>query len=267
MLCAILFVTLLWVLHRLRLHQVQQRYAVVLEARVSERLRIARELHDTLLQSIQALMVQIHAARNMVPRKPEDAVHALDDAIAETAQAVAEGRDTIRDLRPDPVAQRDLAELLNATGRELANAEKKNGASPSFQLVVEGEQRALSLTLQDEVYRIAREATRNAFHHAGASHIEAEIHYDSDQLRLRIRDDGKGIDSEILAAGGRPGHWGIPGIRERARRIGAQLDLWTEKEAGTEVELRVPATIAYKKRRNGNRFRLFPRTNGDERRS
>jgi signal transduction histidine kinase/ligand-binding sensor domain-containing protein len=266
-LCAFVFVTLLGLLHRLRLHQMQQRYVVVLEASVSERLRIARELHDTLLQSIQALMVQIQAARNMVPRKPEDAVHALDDAIAETAKAVAEGRDAIRDLRPDPVAQRDLADLLNATGRELANAEKKNGATPSFQLVVEGEQRALSPTLQDEVYRIAREATRNAFRHASASHIEAEIHYDSDHLRLRIRDDGKGIDSEMLAAGGRPGHWGIPGIRERARRIGARLDFWTEKEAGTEVELRVPAAIAYDKRRNGNRFRLFSRTDGDERRS
>jgi signal transduction histidine kinase len=235
--------------------------------RVTERTRIARELHDTLLQSFQALMFQFQAARNMVSRKPEDAVRALDEAIAATAQAIVEGRDAIQDLRPDLVSHRDLPEMLNTTGRELASAQNTNGPSPSFRLVVEGKQRELSPILQDEVYRITREVIRNAFRHADASHIEAEIHYDANQLRLRIRDDGKGIAPEILAAGGRSGHWGITGIRERAQRIGAVLNYWTEVGAGTEVELRIPAAIVYERHRNGPILRLFPKAGGDERRS
>ena len=93
----------------------------------------------------------------------------------------------------------------------------------------------MSLMLQDEVYKIAREVIRNAFQHAAASHIEVEIRYDEDQLRLRIRDDGKGIDPKILKAGGQSGHWGIPGIRERAQRIGSRLEFWSEVGAGTEA--------------------------------
>ncbi len=235
--------------------------------RVNERLRIARELHDTLLQSFQGVILQFQAARNMVSRKPDEAVHALDEAIAATTQAIVEGRDAIHDLRPDLVSHRDLPEMLNTTGRELASAQNTNGPSPSFRLVVEGKQRELSPILQDEVYRITREVIRNAFRHADASHIEAEIHYDANQLRLRIRDDGKGIAPEILAAGGRSGHWGITGIRERAQRIGAVLNYWTEVGAGTEVELRIPAAIVYERHRNGPILRLFPKAGGDERRS
>ena len=104
--------------------------------------------------------------------------------------------------------------------------------------------------LQDEVYRISREVIRNAFAHAVASHIEVEIRYDQDQLRVRIRDDGKGIDPKILEDGGQPGHWGISGMRERAQRIGSRLDFWSEVGAGTEVQLTVPAAMAYEKRRH-----------------
>ena len=110
---------------------------------------------------------------------------------------------------------------------------------------MEGARQPLSPLLQDEVYRIAREILRNAFHHAHASRIEAEIAYDSQFFRLRIRDDGKGIDRKVLEEGARQGHWGLPGVRERAKRIGARLKLWSEPGAGTEVDLTVPARIAY----------------------
>jgi signal transduction histidine kinase/ligand-binding sensor domain-containing protein len=266
-LCVVAFMALLWALFQLRLHQIQQRFVAGLEASVGERIRIARELHDTLLQGFQGLMGQIQAAINMLPRKPEKAKEALEEAVFATEQAIAEGRDAIRDLRPEPVAQRDLPELLNAAGKELAIVQESIGHSPSFRVTVEGEIRTLSVMLQDEVYRIAREVIRNAFRHAAASRIEVEVHYDEDQLRLRIRDDGKGIDPEVVAAGGRQGHWGISGMRERAKRIGAQLDFWCEDGAGTEVQLKVPGTTAYEKRQNGHRFRLFGRKAGDERRS
>jgi signal transduction histidine kinase len=190
----------------------------------------------------------------------------LDEAIQATEEAIQEGRSAIRDLRPEPAAQRDLPELLNAVGNELATAHKLNESARAYRVVVEGKQRDLSPMLQDEVYRIAREVIRNAFAHAAASHIEVEIRYDHDQLRLRVRDDGKGIDSKVLA-GGQSGHFGIPGMRERAQRIGARLDFWSEMGAGTEVELTVPASIAYEKRRDGRRFRLFNWAGRDDQRS
>jgi signal transduction histidine kinase len=245
------FVLLLWALYQLRLQQLQRQFNMTLEARVGERTRIARELHDTLLQSLHGLMFRFQAARNMLPRRPEQAMQALDGAIARTEQAIAESRDAIRDLRSEPVAQSDLAELLTAIGQELATFEDANRDGPVFRVVVEGERRRLSPILQAEVYGIARELLRNAFQHAGARHIEAEIRYEDHLFRLRVRDDGKGMDPKVLEAGGRAGHWGLPGIRERAQRLGARLDLWTEARAGTEVQLTVPAAVAYKNSRDG----------------
>jgi signal transduction histidine kinase/ligand-binding sensor domain-containing protein len=247
-LCVAAFLGLLWALYQLRLHQVQRQFATGLEARVGERLRIARELHDTLLQSFQGVAFQLQAARKLILRKSDNAEQVLDDAILATEEAIREGRSAIRDLRPEPAAQRNLSELLDAAGRELATAHQLNGQAPSYRVLIEGKQQDISPMLQDEVYRITREVIRNAFAHAAASHIEVEIRYDQDQLRLRVRDDGKGIDPKVLA-GGQSGHFGIPGMRERAQRIGAHLNFWSEMGAGAEVELTVPASMAYQKRR------------------
>jgi signal transduction histidine kinase len=111
--------------------------------------------------------------------------------------------------------------------------------------------------IRDEIYRIARESLRNAFHHAQARHIETEISYGELLLRLRFRDDGKGIDPHVLEHGGRAGHWGLPGIRERAKQAGAQLDVWSKLGAGTDVELKIPGSIAYSGIPARSGFRLF----------
>jgi ligand-binding sensor domain-containing protein/signal transduction histidine kinase len=261
------FLVLLWALYRYRLHQIAQEFNVRLEERVNERTRIARELHDTLLQSFHGLLFRFQAARNLFPRRPEEAMQALDGAISRAEEAIAEGRAAIQDLRAEPPAARDLAHLLTMMGQELEGSHDANHNSASFSLTVEGKREALSPILQDEVYRVARELLRNAFQHAQARRIEAEIRYDYAQLRLRIRDDGKGIDPKVLRDGGRAGHWGLPGIRERAKRVGARLDFWSEADAGTEVELTVPASLAYAKASNGSRsdsgeFRLFRRKTG-----
>jgi signal transduction histidine kinase/ligand-binding sensor domain-containing protein len=240
-LCVAAFLAMLWGLYRLRLYQMAREFA----AHTEERTRIARELHDTLLQSFQASLIRMQAARNMFARRPEKAVQSLDDAITMAAGAVAEGRSAIQDLRFHPASGGDLAQLLTAAGQELAHSGEAAGNPPVFRLTVEGERRDLEPLLLDEVYRIARELLRNAFQHAQASRIEAEIRYESRQLRLHIRDDGKGIDPEVLKAGGRAGHWGLPGMRERVDRFGGKLEFWSEAGAGAEAVLTVPAAAAY----------------------
>ncbi len=255
--CMVALLAILWSVYQLRLRQIHRQFSLALDARVNERTRIARELHDTLLQSFQGAVFQIQAARNMLLRRADNAMAVLDEAILSAEGGITEGRAAIRDLRPDPVGQRSLPELLEATGHELVGNQELNGPSPDFKVIVEGKEQSLSLTVQEEVYKICREAIRNAFQHAAANHIEVEIRYDKDQLRVRIRDDGKGIDPKILKAGGQTGHWGIQGVRERAERIGSRMELWSEVGAGTELELTVAAAVAYENRLNGRRFRLF----------
>ena len=111
--------------------------------------------------------------------------------------------------------------------------------------------------VRDEVYAIVREALANAFRHAQATHIEVEIVYDRRELRLHVRDDGRGIDSPILAAGGRREHWGLIGMRERARQIRAHFQLWSRPGAGAEIELRIPAALAYRTRAREPRWRRW----------
>jgi signal transduction histidine kinase len=147
-----------------------------------------------------------------------------------------------RNASGDVVARRAAIML----GALVAGRSCGFGLNPSLDIIVEGAWQPLSPLLQDEAHRIAREILRNAFHHAHTSRIEAEIAYDSQFFRLRIRDNGKGIDPKVLDQGARPGRWGLPGIRKRAKRIGARLKLWSEPGAGTEAELIVPARIAYR---------------------
>jgi signal transduction histidine kinase/streptogramin lyase len=244
-----------WVLYRLRLRKATAEITARLGERVQERERIARDLHDTLLQSFHGLMFRFQAARNMLPRSPESAMRTLDEAISRTRDAITESRDAIHDLRSKPTADGDLVQLLEADGAELATVLGAD-STPAFRVIVEGEPQKISPALHDEVYRIAREVMRNAFRHAGAKKVEVEIRYDKNQLRLRVRDDGRGLDPKVLEVSRRPGHWGLAGIHERARQIGAQLRIWSEDGAGTEIELTVP-DITDKDARSNSRFKLF----------
>ena len=242
-LCAAAFMASLWAAYQLRVRRLQREYNSAIEARVNERTRIARELHDTLLQSLQALLFQYQAARNLFAAGSERGMQVLDATLDRTEQAIAESRDAIRDIRSDNVAQNALPELLTMAGTELAESQGDH-ALPAFGVTVEGERRTLMPVIREETYRIALELLRNAFHHANAHRIEAEIRYDDDTLRVRIRDDGKGMDLKVLQAES-SGHWGLRGVRERVERIGANLDVWSETGAGTEYQLTVPARIAY----------------------
>jgi signal transduction histidine kinase len=240
--CVGAFLLLLWALYRLRLHQLERQFNVRLEERVSERTRIARDLHDTLLQSFQALLLRFQAVSNLLPEGP--AKLRLDGAIDKAVAAITEGRDAVQHLRSSVVEASDLVLAVSTLGEELA-ADATNRSSAALQVNVEGAPRNLRPILRDEVYRITGEALRNAFRHSQATRIKVEIRYEHRQLRLCVRDDGKGIDPKVLNADEDSGHWGLRGMRERAELVGGTLDVWSKLDSGTEVALNIPAAVAY----------------------
>jgi len=214
-----------------------------LEERVRERTRIARELHDTLLQSFQGTLLHFQVASSLLPTRTAEAKERLDSAIDMAAQAITEGRDAIQGLRSPEFEINGLAVAIRTFGESLA-ADRGDDGSPVFQVELVGVARELDPTFAGEVYRIAIEALRNSFQHAEARQIKVEIHYEENEFRVLVRDDGKGIDSKSLAAEGRQGHYGLHGMRERAKLIGSEIAIRSEVGAGTEVELRVPAVTA-----------------------
>ena len=245
-LCAATFLLILWATYQLRVRQLAHQFNMRLEERVAERTRIARDLHDTLLQSFQALLPRLQGSINMFRSRPDDALRNLQQAADQASQAITEGRDAIHGMRMSTVEKNDLAIAIRTLGEELASA-APHPSSPNFNVVVEGTSRNLHPILRDEVYRLAAEALRNAFRHAAAQTVEVEIRYDEKYFRLRIRDDGKGIPSDVLNGEGREGHYGLPGMRERAKLVGGKLTIWTEIDAGTEIELNIPGAKAYVK--------------------
>jgi signal transduction histidine kinase len=238
LLCAGVVCSIVWLFHLLRLKQATEQVQQRIGGRLEERERIARELHDTLLQGFQGLMLRIQAVMKTLPE--HEPAHRLMEQVLDRADGVLlEGRQRVRDLRHEDPDGYELPQTLQRYGEELAQ-----GHSPEFNLSVLGAPLRLDPIVSNDVARIAREAIANAFQHAQASRIEAELTYNSDRVSLRIRDDGAGIDPRILSAG-KAGHWGLSGMRERARKIGAQLNIWSQSGAGTEVELTIPAKVAY----------------------
>ena len=235
----ILFLAGLAAIYQIRLQQVGRQVRVRMEERLEERERIARDLHDTLLQSVQGLILKFHAVSKQIPADTP-AYKALEKTLDHADEVLAEGRDSIRNLRVNSGSISDLPEAFRSVAEETSQ-----GRDAIFKTVVEGRVRDLHPLVLEECYCIGREAIINALSHSDGQHVEAEIAYDSRQFRLRVRDDGRGIDPEILEAGGRTGHWGLQGMHERAQKIGGQLSFWSRPETGTEVEFTVPAATAY----------------------
>ena len=245
-LCVAAFLGLLWAAYQLRMRQLRYQFEMTLDARVSERTRIARDLHDTLLQSFQALLPLFQAAIYKLPEGAVDSRKTLEAAVDQASQAIGEGRDAVQGLRMSTVEKNDLAVAIRTVGEELAAAENEQTSTP-FEVLVEGTPRTLHPILRDEVYRLAVEAMRNAFRHAAAHSVEVELRYDAKCFRMRVRDDGKGIRPELLRGEGREGHYGLAGMRERAKLVGGKLTIWTEVDSGTEIDLVIPASRAYEK--------------------
>lgn len=207
--------------------------------RLEERTRIAQELHDTLLQSFLSASMQLGVTLDGVPAespfKPR-----LDRVLQIIKQGVEEGRNTIQSLRSSDSPTLDLVMALSRVPQELA-------AQPDidFRVIVAGRQQPLPPPIRHEIYRIGREALVNAFLHSQATGVEFELEYADSDLRMRIRDNGCGIDPQVLHDG-REGHWGLAGMRERAKRIGGLLEISSDRTSGTEVYLSVPGKIAYR---------------------
>ena len=218
----------LWLFYLLRLKQVHAQLQARINERLEERTRIARDLHDTLLQSFHGLMMRFQAAVNLLPGRAADARQVLEAAVDDAAKAITEARDAVQGMRSSTEITNELSKAVEVLGNSLAEHERSaNGDAPAFSVEAEGASQDLHPILRDEVYRMTGEAMRNAFRHARARRIEVEIRYDARELRVRVRDDGIGIDASVLQEG-RAGHYGLPGMRERAKSIGGQLDVWSE---------------------------------------
>jgi len=238
--------------YRLRLHQLTKQLNVRFEERLSERTRIAQELHDTLLQGFLSASMQLHVATDSLP-EDSPTKPSLSHILKLMGNVIHEGRNAVRGLRSSSGGSLDLEQAFSRIEEELAIPEET-----AFRVVVEGRAKPLHPVLRDEIYRIGREALVNAFRHSGAKSIEIELEYAPKYFRLSVRDNGKGIDPEVLRLG-REGHWGLPGMRERAERIGAKLHVWSGAFAGTEVVLSIPSHIAFNLQPPSRRPKWFPR--------
>ena len=243
----LLLLAALWLAYRATARRAALRVRDRLQERHRERERIARELHDTLLQGVHGLVLRFQAAADQLP--PDAPARAgLEQALLRADQVLVEGRDRVRELRGGPHDTRELQEALAAAGEELA-AHWGCG----FALATSGAVRRLQPAILDEVYRIGLEALRNAFAHARAAQVRVDLAYRRSAFVLTVGDDGCGIDPAWLAGQGRPDHWGLRGMRERAERIGARLEIHggagQADARGTRVVLALPARMAYRRRR------------------
>jgi len=248
--CAVLVIGLTWgafqLRLRMRIRRLHRQFEATLEARVAERTRIARDLHDTLLQRFHGLLLQFQAAFNLLPDRPRESRQVLERAIDRVAEAITEGRDAVQGLRTAAPETNNLADSLKALAEDLA---QESGRAVAVRIDAQAPPSAPPLrgAVRDEAFRIAGEALRNAFRHADATEVRVEICHDPRRLDVRICDDGKGIAAEVLRTGSRQGHFGLGGMRERAALIGGTLAIRERAEGGTEVALSVPASRAYSK--------------------
>jgi len=253
------FLTMLAVIYQLRLQQVARQVRARMEERLEERDRIARDLHDTLLQSVQGLILKFQAISREIPPNATAAHNALEEALDRADEVLDEGRDRIRNLRISSIPFGGLPAAFECVAREV-----QHGRQTTFKTVVEGRLRLLHPMVRHETYCVGREAIINALTHSKGLQVEVEITYEpQQQFRLRVRDNGRGFDPKILEQGGRPNHWGLQGMRERSERIGGQLRVWSRPDTGSEIELIVPGATAYMDHVKSKRF-WFRRSAGIE---
>jgi signal transduction histidine kinase/streptogramin lyase len=251
-LCAAAALAALWLLYKLRVARVAARIRNRFAERLGERERIARELHDTLLQSVQGLILRFQSVANKMPAGDQSRAQ-LEAALKRADDVIAEGRDRVHELR---LADRpmDLPALI-----EHKALEADFDPSTSVRIIVEGKARPLHPLVSAEVAQVASEALLNAARHAGADKVEVILRFGQRELALEVRDNGIGLPVELLANGHKPGHFGLIGMRERAERIGGLFVLESRPGQGSAMTLSVPAKLAFVgAERRGFKFSIFP---------
>lgn len=234
-LAAMLLLAAAWII---RLRQVSMRIRAQMGARMAEREQISRDLHDTLLQGVQALLLNFQAIANRIPAD-DPLRQRMESALDRAQEVVREGRDRIGALRERDIADVDLTRCLERHGRELA-------AEAGVDFVIEASpSRPLRATAHEHLLQVGREALNNAFRHAGASRVWLHLDHGADGVRLVVADDGRGFPMDVQRDGQREGHWGLVGMRERAQLAGGSLELRSREEGGAEVAMWVPASLAY----------------------
>jgi signal transduction histidine kinase/ligand-binding sensor domain-containing protein len=238
--CALALLAAVAVFFAWRTRLAAERVHLQLSERMDERERIARDIHDTLLQGIQGLLLRLQALVSGM--KPDDRhAEALKDAIEQARDMVIEGRGKIVSLRGDSPEYTEMVQSLLAVGENLASLYQT-----AFHIRSEGRARPILPSAFDEILDIVREGIRNAFLHAQATRIDVLVAYEQRQLRIVVTDDGSGIDEQALRDAGRNGHWGVIGMHERARKLGAGLALKRRTPHGTELTLTVPCRVAFR---------------------
>ena len=228
---------LLLSVYRMRVRVVARRERSRVREIAAERERIARDLHDTLLQSVQGVILGIQGVAIRLPAHDE-VRHAIEKRLDHADQLLGEARDRVRDLRGIGTGSTGLREAFELTAAELAGTVR-------VAVVAEGKPLLLRPQAHDLIYLIGREALLNAVTHGNCTDIEVRLRFTPRRLVLRVRDNGVGIDPIILAAGSRPAHYGLIGMRERAAQLGAKFTVAPAADAGTEVLLDVPASHAF----------------------
>ncbi|SFK61169.1 Histidine kinase [Sphingomonas sp. NFR04] len=236
-LCGVVAAAALALLHRLRLRQISSRIRTRIQIQLSERERIAQELHDTLLQSVQGLLIRLHGL-SLRPELDGKTRQTLNETMNDTENALIESREHVAGLRRERIIglHRRIEEFVGKLDRAEAQ---------TITVSVAGQDRLLQPVAADELERIAAEALLNAVRHAGAGRIDVVLDYGLERLTLTVTDDGGGIAPDILAKGGRDGHFGLRGMRERAKRVGGRLEIRSTIGAGSTVVTTVPASTAY----------------------
>jgi signal transduction histidine kinase len=227
-----------WLAYRFRMRQMSRALNARFDERLEERTQLARDLHDTLLQTLQGSKIVADTALD----RPSDApalARALQQVSAWMGKATEEGRETVIALRKSTVERNDLVEAFQ---RAIEDCRRRGAVEAS--LTVTGETKEMHPVVRDEIYRIGYEAIRNAYTHSRGSRVVVALGYGHD-FTLRVTDDGVGIDS-VTAERGREGHFGLRGMRERATSIGARLSVNSDPGNGTTVVMIVPGQTAFR---------------------
>jgi signal transduction histidine kinase len=233
-----------------RTRQIKHRYTEKLNERLEERERIARALHDTLLQGMQGLILKFHSMAKRLAHTDQTRL-GIENILDQADVLMAEGRAELLSLRSHAESSDNLPEAVQKYGATLQEA-----FGAQFNVAVLGKVRGLERHVRQEIYAIGREAIFNAYRHASAGNIEVELVYDAKEFRLFVRDDGIGLSDDLLNEGNKAAHWGLPGMKERATCLAGSIELRNQKGSGAEIALRIPAARAYSYNALHSRFGL-----------